>query len=278
MSDGVRIDTGVAEGDTITPYYDPMLAKLIVHGTDRADALAKMSLALAACEIAGPENNVTFLRRVVACTDFVSGQLDTGLIERNRDELLPIPRIAPGTLDWLATAEFAAETLQARDRAMQTQEPASPWAVVDGWRSAIPAMRTYLFRTEAERHTFHGEPAKALPPSVTVVSDAARRYVFHPGETLTLERVDVLAEALRDATSAATGGHAGLRAPMPGRVVAQLVTAGAKVVAGAPLLVLEAMKMEHTLTAPKAGTVVSFRCAAGSQVQDGDELVEFVAD
>jgi 3-methylcrotonyl-CoA carboxylase alpha subunit len=255
-----------------------MIAKLIVHGTDRADALAKMSQALAACEIAGPETNVTFLRRVVVCTDFVSGQLDTGLIERNRDELLAAPRMAPEVLVWLAAAEFAAETQQARERATQTPEPASPWAAVDGWRSALPARRTYIFQNEAERHTFCGEPTTALPLCVTVVSDAARRFVFHPGETLTLERVDVLAEALLGATSAASGGHAGLRAPMPGRVVAQLVTAGAKVVAGAPLLVLEAMKMEHTLTAPKAGTVVSFHHAAGAQVQDGVELVEFVAD
>jgi 3-methylcrotonyl-CoA carboxylase alpha subunit len=277
-SGAVRVDTGVADGDTITPYYDPMIAKLVVHGADRADALEKLQQALAACEIAGPENNVTFLRRVVACEDFAAGRLDTGLIERNRDELLAVPKMTPEVLGWLATAEYAAETQRARARAMQTKEPASPWAAVDGWRSALPAMRTYVFRNEAERHTFRGEPTKALPPSVTVVSDAARRYVFHPGEMLTLERVDVLAETLLAATNAASGGHAGLRAPMPGRVVAQLVTTGAKVAVGAPLLVLEAMKMEHTLTAPKAGTVVSFRYAAGAQVQDGDELVEFVAD
>ena len=277
-SGSVRVDTGVAEGDTITPYYDPMIAKLVVYGKDRTEALKKLQEALAGCEIAGPENNVTFLGRVVACKDFAAGRLDTGLIERNRDELLAVPKMAPEVLGWLATAELAAETKEASDRARQTAEPASPWSMVDGWRSALPAMRTFVFRHEAERHTFRGEPAKALPPGVTIVSDATRRYIFHPGETLTLERVDVLAETLLAATSAASGGHAGLRAPMPGRVVAQLVTMGAKVAAGTPLLVLEAMKMEHTLTAPKAGTVVGFRYAAGAQVQDGDELVEFVAD
>jgi 3-methylcrotonyl-CoA carboxylase alpha subunit len=277
-SGSVRVDTGVAEGDTITPYYDPMIAKLVVYGKDRTEALKKLQEALAGCEIAGPENNVTFLGRVVACKDFAAGRLDTGLIERNRDELLAVPKMAPEVLGWLATAELAAETKEASDRARQTAEPASPWSMVDGWRSALPAMRTFVFRHEAERHTFRGEPAKALPPGVTIVSDATRRYIFHPGETLTLERVDVLAQTLLAATSASSGGHAGLRAPMPGRVVAQLVTMGAKVAAGTPLLVLEAMKMEHTLTAPKAGTVVGFRYAAGAQVQDGDELVEFVAD
>ncbi len=275
-SDSVRVDTGVTEGDTITPFYDPMIAKLVVHGEDRADALQKLQQALAACEIAGPENNVTFLRRVVACNDFASGRVDTGLIERNQTELLTATEPSAEILGWLAAAEYTAETAQATERAKQSGEPATPWALVDGWRGAGPASRSYVFRHGATPYLVAA--SASLPAGITVVRDGTRRHVFHSGETQTLERVDVLAEAMDAAASSANGGHAGLRAPMPGRVVAQLVTAGTKVSAGAPLLILEAMKMEHTLTAPKAGTVVSFHHAAGAQVQDGDELVEFVAD
>jgi len=272
----VRVDTGVAEGDTITPYYDPMIAKLVVHGEDRADALQKLQQALAACEIAGPENNVTFLRRVVACNEFASGRVDTGLIERNQAELLNITAPTAELLAWLAAAEYIAETTQAIERAKPSGEPATPWAVVDGWRGTAPASLSYVFRHEATPYVVAGNAS--LPAGVNVVRDGVRRHVFHAGETLTLERVNVLAEAIAAAERNASGGHAGLRAPMPGRVVAQLAAVGSKVVAGAPLLVLEAMKMEHTLTAPKAGTVVSFLHATGAQVQEGDELVEFVAD
>ncbi|MEY4376048.1 MAG: hypothetical protein RJB26_598, partial [Pseudomonadota bacterium] len=275
-SAAVRVDTGVTCGDTITPYYDPMIAKLIVHGADREEALARLRAALANCEIAGPETNVNFLRRLVTCEDFTAPSLDTHLIARNEQALLadvPLPPDLPG---WLAAAEFAAECAQAEERAVAAGDPGSPWAVVDGWRPT-GAARHYQFR--------HGEAVlttalhtAALPVGVTVVRDGARRHVFHAGESVTVEHVDPLAEALAAAARNAQGGHAGLRAPMPGRVVALLVAAGEKVVAGAPLLVLEAMKMEHTLTAPKAGTVVGFRHAAGDQVQDGDELVEFAAD
>lgn len=275
-SDAVRVDTGVAEGDTITPYYDPMLAKLVVHGENRVDALQKLEHALAACEIAGPENNVTFLRRVVACNDFASGRVDTGLIERNQAKLLAIPEPTTELLAWLAAAEYGAETKQASERARLSCEPATPWAMVDGWRGTAPVSLSYVFRHEATSYVVAVNAS--LPAGVTVVRDGARRHVFHAGETLTLERVNVLAEALDAAARNAIGGHAGLRAPMPGRVVAQLAAVGAKVAAGTPLLVLEAMKMEHTLTAPKAGTVVRFHHAAGAQVQDGDELMEFVAD
>ena len=275
-SAAVRVDTGVTCCDTITPYYDPMIAKLIVHGANREEALVRLRAALADCEIAGPETNVNFLRRLVACEDFTAPSLDTHLIARNEQALLadvPLPPDLPG---WLAAAEFAEECAQAEKRAVAAGDPGSPWAVVDGWRPT-GAARHYQFR--------HGEAVfttalhfAALPVGVTVVRDGARRHVFHAGESVTVEHVDPLAEALAAAARNAQGGHAGLRAPMPGRVVALLVAAGEKVVAGAPLLVLEAMKMEHTLTAPKAGTVVGFRHAAGDQVQDGDELVEFAAD
>lgn len=147
---------------------------------------------------------------------------------------------------------------------------------MNGWQ-ATGAERRYHFRHGDALHAVMLEPC-ALPPGVCVVREGLRRHLFHAGESVTVELVDLLADAAAAAARDAHGGHAGLRAPMPGRVVALLVAAGDTVAAGTPLLVLEAMKMEHTVTAPQAGTVVAFRHGAGAQVQDGDELVEFVTD
>ncbi len=272
----VRVDTGVTEGDAITPFYDPMIAKLIVHGADRQEALASLQRALASCEIAGLDTNVDFLRRLVACADFTTPNLDTGLIARNEAELLAEVVLPVGALQWLANAESMAEQEQARVRAAASAEPGSPWFAMDGWQ-ATGAGRRYHFRHGDAVHAVTLEPC-ALPPGVCVVREGLRRQLFHAGESVTVEFVDLLADASAAAARDAHGGHAGLRAPMPGRVVTLLVAAGETVAAGTPLLVLEAMKMEHTVTAPQAGTVVAFRHGAGAQVQDGDELVEFVAD
>lgn len=277
----VRVDAGVVEGDAITPHYDPMIAKLIVHGKDRDEALVAMRHALAACEIAGPDTNVNFLRRLLAAEDFTVPRLDTGLIARNEKELLAAVRLPSAALTWLAMAEYAFEQANGPARAVAAGEPGSPWFAVDGWQMT-GAERRYQYRLGEVLHQAvlapRGNAVGDLPTGVSVVRDGARRHLFHAGETVTVERVDPLAEASAAAARGPQGGHAGLRAPMPGRVVALLAEAGAKVAAGKPLLVLEAMKMEHTLTAPKAGTVVGFHHGAGAQVQDGDELVEFVAD
>jgi len=302
QSESVRVDTGVEEGDAITPFYDPMIAKLIVHGADRAGALARMKDALAQYRIVGVANNVEFLGRLVASDSFVRADLDTALIEREHTALFPAPARPPEDA-WLlaALAEVERDAAAARRAADRAVDPGSPWRALDGWRLNGSALRRLGFR--------HGETMRevdvgALPGGAwqvsldgttiaataalardgtltaalgprrltsTVVSSGDKRHVFVAGRDHVLSHVDLLgiAGAEHDEEGA------GLLAPMPGKVIALLAKPGAVVDKGAPLLVLEAMKMEHTISAPRAGTVKGFRYAAGDQVAEGAELVEF---
>ena len=297
IEDGpVRIDSGVREGDAISPYYDPMIAKLIVWGADRDAALAAMATALRECEIAGVATNVEFLGRVVACKDFASGAVDTGLIERNRAELLPDSAPVPPAV--LALAAFA------QVRAEQAAVVASPWDARDGWRVNLNAKRTLEFKLGEVTHAvgieyrregivisaggasglvqgsvdgrkvvlaWNGERTEGR---VVVSHDHAhdRRSVFVAGLRYDLELANPASQFDHDEEH---GG--GLTAPMSGKILSVLVAAGAQVEKGAPLLVMEAMKMEHTISAPAKGRVAEIRFAAGEQVAEGAELVAFEA-
>jgi len=295
----VRIDTGVREGDTIGPHYDPMIAKLIVWGEDRARALAGMSAALRECEIAGLSTNVEFLGRVIQSHAFASADLDTGLIERNRAELLPSCVTVPPQA--LIAAAFM---LHAGHLPTPGTTHGSPWDMRDGWRMNMTATRTLMFTSGAVTHAVsieYGRSGATLMcegfgglASGTVVGrrvslncgaqrivagvviDGIKCTVFMQGRRFDLERADPQA-LLSDADDAAAAGDGHLRAPMSGKVLALVATPGARVEKGAPLLVMEAMKMEHTIAAPAAGAVREFRCAAGDQVAEGVELVNFEA-
>jgi 3-methylcrotonyl-CoA carboxylase alpha subunit len=301
-SASVRVDTGVEQGDAITPFYDPMIAKLIVHAPDRAAALARMGAALAQYRIVGVANNVEFLGRLVATASFAGADLDTALIEREHAALFPAPAPVPEPV-WLlaALAEVERDAASARQAAATSNDPASPWRLLDGWRLNGTALRRLGFRSgETTREVdagalpggawelsldgvtvvckatlaADGGIAATLGPrrvAATVIAHGDRRHVFVGGRSFVLTAVDLL--------GVGAGEHdeegAGLLAPMPGKVIALLVRAGVAVEKGAPLLVLEAMKMEHTISAPRAGTVKAFRYAAGDQVGEGAELVEF---
>ena len=296
----VRVDTGVEEGDEITPYYDPMIAKLIVWDEDRTGALARMRKALADYQVAGLTTNIDFLSRLVACPAFAGADLDTGLIERQKEFLFPEAQAVPRDALLVATVgELLWEQHEAKAAAKASGDPWSPWHARDGWRMNLSSARTISFRDgEAlvDAHvryqndqwlvTLNGETTLArgrkldgdriavelddrrLIASVVAVDD--KRSVFLQGSTYTLLRDDPLHRV--DAGDSHGGG---LTAPMPGKVVALLAQAGQKVEKGTPLLILEAMKMEHTITAPAAGTVKAFCYAAGEQVGDGAALVEF---
>ncbi len=307
----VRVDTGVEEGDEITPFYDPMIAKLIVWDEHRDAALARMRKALADYQVAGVTTNIDFLSRLVACPAFAGADLDTGLIERQKDFLFPPVQAAPRDVLLVATVgELLWEQHQARQKAKTSGDPWSPWHARDGWRMNLSAARMIGFRDgekliEAQvryqrdqwQITIDGETTLArgkkldgdafavelddrrLIASVVVPqSDSLRgatddkRSIFLNGTTYTLLRDDPL--HLVEAGGAQGGG---LTAPMPGKVVALLAQVGQAVEKGTPLLILEAMKMEHTITAPAAGTVKAFCYAAGEQVSDGAALVEFEA-
>ncbi len=299
----VRVDTGVEEGDEITPFYDPMIAKLIVWDESRDGALARMRKALADYRVAGLTTNIDFLSRLVACPAFAGADLDTGLIEQQKDFLFPAAQPVPRDALLVATVgELLWEQHAAKQAAHGSGDPWSPWHARDGWRMNLSAARTISFKdgdtlVEArvrylEQHweiTLSGETALAsgkkldndrfavelddrrLIASVVAVDD--KRTIFLHGGTYSLLRDDPLHRV--DAGDSHGGG---LTAPMPGKVVSLLAQPGQKVDKGTPLLILEAMKMEHTITAPAAGILKAFCYAAGEQVADGAALVEFEAN
>jgi len=299
-SDSVRVDTGVEQGDEITPYYDPMIAKLIVWGADRKQALARMRRALAQYRVVGVSNNINFLSRLVALPSFVNAELDTGLIEREQGLLFPPQEEVPDEV-WLvaALAELLHEQREANAKSAAAADRGSPWRALDGWRLNGRAERKLALRLQealqevvlvvlpgAYQLALNGRWVRASGTlgrggavhaqlddcrvNAAVVITGERRHVFYRGHSWPLALVDTLY----------VGGEGedvegGLRAPMPGKVVTLMAEPGAIVEKGTPLLVLEAMKMEHTITAPRKGKVVSFLVAAGDQVADGAELVEF---
>jgi 3-methylcrotonyl-CoA carboxylase alpha subunit len=306
----VRVDTGVEQGDEITPFYDPMIAKLIVWDIDRNAALARMRQALADYRIVGVTANVDFLSRLVACPAFSNADLDTGLIEKSHDFLFPANIEPPKAVFFVAAvAELLREQAAAASKASHSGDPWSPWSSHDGWRLNIQSQRTLTFRSgdtlnevaiayavDGWRLSLAGESVLArgrvldsgqfvgqiavelddrrLISNVIAVNEKQeqKRHVFLNGSTYLILRDDPL-----HLVEAGGAGGGGLTAPMPGKIVALLAIPGQTVEKGAPLLILEAMKMEHTITAPKDGTVKTFRYAAGDQVSDGAELLEFEA-
>ncbi|MDP1692785.1 MAG: biotin carboxylase N-terminal domain-containing protein [Burkholderiaceae bacterium] len=288
-----RIDRGFDEGDTIGPHYDSMIAKLIVHGDTRAQALARLDAALAATHIVGLSTNVAFLRRVVASAAFATADLDTALIERERAALFDY---APLPLECAAAGVVAREL--ALEAALQGDDP---WSRRDGWRLFGGATRRFdldlggvkqcatLHRGHegaltlaiderrwpfssralgADRHDVQlGEQRWTL----AVYAQGERITVFAPHGSLALQEIDPLAHAFE----AAVAGR--LTAPMPGKVVAFLAKVGDKVKAGQALAVMEAMKMEHTIASPRDGTVAELLYSVGDQVAEGGELLRLDA-
>ena len=302
----VRVDTGVREGDEIGANYDPMIAKLICWDVDRDAALRRMRQALAEYQVAGLANNLQFLSAVVAHRAFAEahrdpGLLDTGLIERHRAELLPDGQPAGDvTLAVAVLSELLRADEEARARARSSGDPHSPWHDSSGWRLNEDNFHVFTF-TDGERKvpvTAHYRLAGyelELPGGrvmakgeldgdgrLAVDLDGARMLgqVVRRGNELTVfvqgtsHRLQLEAlEALDDA--AATGS---LTSPMPGSVIDVLVKAGDRVEKGAPLMLIEAMKMEHTIAAPAAGRVREIFFAKGDLVKEGVELLGFESD
>jgi 3-methylcrotonyl-CoA carboxylase alpha subunit len=300
-SEQVRVDSGVEAGGVVTPHYDPMIAKLVVWGETREAALARLRAALGEVEIAGIATNVAFLKRLAASRAFAAAELDTGLIERCRAELLaPAAPAGDRALAAGALAELLAEEDTARERARASGDPHSPWHTVDGWRLNQESQHRFVFTEGETEHEVTveflaagtrlrlGERRRALSGErladgsllVRLDGEAFRAravragtdwHVFAGGDAYRL----TLHAELEGLDEDAGGGT--LAAPMPGKVIAVLVEAGAKVSKGAPLLILEAMKMEHTIVAPADGTVEQLLYGAGDQVSEGVELIRFSA-
>jgi len=299
----VRVDSGVREGDEISPHYDSMVAKLIVHGANREQALAQLDAALSELHITGLQTNVSFLRGIVATPSFAQANLDTALIERERDALF-VPRDLPPLL---AVAGVVARLL-ADEQALATGDA---WSRRDGWRLHGVARRHLKLDVSGEvvhavltyqhdgSHLLQLAPhAEAVPLHAALIGPdrfdvtlghgpgtqrvklavyrdarlAERFNVFAPQGASAVHYIDPLAHA-----GEAHGGAGRLTALMPSKVIALLVKAGDAVKKGQPLAVTEAMKMEHTLTAPDDGVVSELLCAVGDQVAEGAELLRLAA-
>jgi len=264
----VRVDTGVRAGDEITPFYDPMLAKLIVHGASRAEAISRMRMALAQYQIVGVRTNVEFLGRLMSAPAFVEARLDTALIERERNHLFAQrTETTPAMWDLVAQASWRAQ--REYGKGASVPRPTSPWDDRSGWTLGVRGERRWKFREgEVEREI--AVPPAADDPAQGVVVRGNELHLFLEGEHRVFHRIDPYLPATE-----AADVHGGLLAIMPGRVLAVHVKAGDEVAKGAPLVVLEAMKMEQTITAPAAGKIARVLCAPGDQVREGAELLAF---
>ncbi|MCV6605221.1 MAG: 3-methylcrotonyl-CoA carboxylase, partial [Porticoccaceae bacterium] len=299
-SEHVRVDTGVLQGDEVSVFYDPMIAKLIVWDENRDRALNRLTAALAQYRISGMTTNTEFLYNLASCKPFRDAELDTGFIEKHSDTIFHVGE--NGSEQYLPLAGLhlvLKQEQQAKLRAQGSSDPYSPWNRVNAWRL-----------NEAHRHVleidFNGQSQR-----VTVEERAGNRYLITAGEQSRLAAGELNGDELyadidgfRQRVSAtehdglytlftadqalhfslrqpdlgdADGDAAGnaMTAPMNGTIVTLLAEVGTEVEADAPLLVMEAMKMEHTIRAPAAGKVAEFYYQPGDLVDGGSELVAF---
>ena len=294
-SQNVRIDAGVEQGDQISPFYDPMIAKLIVWEETREQALETISRALADFQVAGVQTNIEFLKRLVSTVSFTQADLDTGLIEHEAEFLFAKPAETRVQLPALV-----ALTILEKERAL-AQMDRSPWNTRDGWRVNKLLRRTLTFlRNDCLQEVQIGYVSggylasigdqsfqmtgaldtegaltatlNGVQSHVTVVQISETFTIFADGSKYEYTLVDPLADR-----GAQSSSEASMLAPMPGLVTNILVKPGEAVERGAPLLTLEAMKMEYTIKAPADGCVQAFFFVAGDQVSDGAQLLQFEA-
>ncbi|MGW4036486.1 ATP-binding protein [Streptomyces sp. NPDC004778] len=264
---GVRTDSGLSEGVPVGSLYDPMLSKVIAYGPDRATAIRKLRAALADTVILGVPTNAGFLRRLLAHPDVVAGTLDTGLVEREAEGLVP-----DGVPDevYAAAAAVRLDALAPRPDAGGWTDP---FSVPSGWRTGgVRAPLVFPLRVAGREPVTYGAPAGATVTAdrVTVELDGAVGH-FHrsgdwlgrDGDTWHVQDHDPVEASL---SGAGRSGADTLAAPMPGTVTVVKVAVGDEVEAGQSLLVVEAMKMEHVISAPHAGTVTELDVTAGATV------------
>jgi acetyl/propionyl-CoA carboxylase alpha subunit len=262
---GVRIDAGVEEGGRITPFYDPMIAKLISHAATREEAITGLCEACDGVEVWPVKTNAGFLARCLDAPGFIAGDLDTGFIERNLAELT-----GPAQPSAAALAAAAAASMIADDSGISEQAP-SPWRELVGFRLNAPS-------TTAVRLFLDGRPVMAA--TVDAATEARSVLLDGEGQIVVFEHGEAFAFATSPPSASSVegaGGDGQIRSPMPGKVTAVSVKAGDMVAKGQPLLTLEAMKMEHALAAPFDGKVESLTVEAGAQVSEGAVLAILAA-
>jgi 3-methylcrotonyl-CoA carboxylase alpha subunit len=284
----VRVDTGVREGDVVTVHYDPMIAKLVVWDDTREAAVRRLRVALAQYEAVGVQTNLGILRRIANHPDFAAGLLDTGFIGRHEAVLLPVPEGVPV----LALAAAAAHVVGMVPDAAPG-DPFSPWALGSAWRMNGAGYRDVVLSEGGTERTVRVETASdgalrlvgegfearchggvvtldGVAAAPTVVTDGTSLTVVIEGQNCLLMVVDPLA-----APVVVADGGGRVIAPMPGRVISVAVEPGQAVQRGDVLLVLEAMKVQMRLTAPRDGVVAAVNAVEGDLVDDGAELIVY---
>ena len=298
----VRADMGVREGDEVSMFYDPMIGKIIAHGETRLIALRTLRGFLSRMEVAGPKTNLAFLAAAMGHEAFMAGDIDTGFIDRHLDQLVPKGGAEPRILALGVAAHLLRRKAQLEVSQRQGDEPFSPWSASDSW---VPGG----YRSEQMKFLVGGEEVvltvvpdgegwriagardegddmlasaavsgdNALTATVdgvrlsaACVSRGAGFILIHEGMATEFEIADPM-----DVDVASDADTGALKAPMPGKIVQVLTEAGATVKKGAPLVVMEAMKMEQTLVAGVDSVVAAVHAGVGDQVEAGAVLVAF---
>ncbi|MFW0753836.1 acetyl-CoA carboxylase biotin carboxylase subunit [Pseudomonas sp. H11T01] len=278
---GRRVDSGVEEGDSISPFYDPMLGKLIAWGENREQARLRLLSMLDEFAIGGLKTNISFLRRIVGHPAFAAAELDTDFIPRYQEQLLPAPNELSDEF-WQAAAQAFA---QSQPDSVRDDDRSSPWAIASGFRAGLPAQTTLHLSCEGQDKAVtldivSARSAELSGEQLLIEHDGLRRqhrairrddtlYLHWEGDLRSIKPYDPIAEV-----EASHSHHGGLTAPMNGSIVRVLVEAGQAVEAGAQLVVLEAMKMEHSIRAPHSGVIKALYCQEGEMVSEGSALVE----
>lgn len=278
--EGLRVDAGVEAGSSVSPFYDSMIAKLIAKGPDRTVARERLRRALEETVVAGVKTNAAFLHGLLSLPAFASGEMDTGLISRELDRLN-----AKGT-ETSAVAHGALALIRQQQRKLEEQrrrisnEVHSPWAALDGFQLGPTRRHSMDIIVEGAKTTvevswaggeptiaLQGETAHALHHRVTAVEDGDRVFVLH-----NLRQTELSWPIYDSAAADESDGGGQLRAPINGRVAKVFVEEGAVVDKGQRIVVIEAMKMEHVLVAPRAGTVGRLTAREGQQITEGTVL------
>ena len=296
----VRIDTGVRQGDEVSMHYDPMIAKLIVWDSDRTAALRRLRQALSEFQVVGVTTNIEFLSAIAAHSAFAEADLDTGFISKHCDELFPDAARASDRVLALAGLDVLLRRgEEARRDAIASSDPSSPWNMTSGWQLNSDNFHELIFLDGEETvqvvahyradgyqldlpggsQLVRGERDAAGDLCADLGGTRIKATVVRHGADLTImshgfsHRLTLLDPHAFSGELDEAGGK--LTAPMPGKVIAVMVKVGDDVKKGTPLVILEAMKMEHTIVAPADGVVSQVNYKVGEQVSDGDALLAF---
>jgi 3-methylcrotonyl-CoA carboxylase alpha subunit len=303
----VRVDTGVVQGDEVSPYYDPMIAKLIVWDENRDRALARLAKALREYQISGVTTNIEFLYNLATCAPFMKADLDTGFIAKHQDLIFHRSDTDLNVYLPLASLYLLLAQAQHSDQSIRSS-PASPWDVANSWRLNQPNSQQLTISINDQKFLINAENIGSLNDPKFRIKVSEKEYMVQGSLTGSILNAQVNGHRQKLNVVAKGAPHLGhytlfsanaavdfyvppvdigrqdnksmagnFRAPMNGTIVEVLVSTGSSVTEGEPLIIMEAMKMQHTISAPSDGEVVELFCQQGDLVDGGSELLKFTA-